>query len=107
MIVPPEGEPDILSSLRIAKNEKSDKICGGLTIEPRASTDGPGEIVFTLPITNHTDNLWRGTVSLQLGDTRIPVDVGEVGPGQTRSDSVSFSLEEGSHEVNGSLLIGP
>ena len=107
MIVPPEGQPEILSSLRISKNEQSDKICGGLTIEPRATTDGPGEIVFTLPITNHTDNLWRGTVSLELGEVRIPVDVGEVGPGQTQTDSVSFSLDEGTHEVNGSLLIGP
>lgn len=107
MVVPPEGEPEILSSLLIARGEEGDKICGGLTIEPRAQTEGPGTIAFTLPITNHTDHLWRGTVSLRLGDTHIPVDVGEVAPGETASDTVEFTLDEGTHEVDGSLLIGP
>ena len=107
MVVPPNGEPEILSSIRITKDPRSDEICGGLTIEPRAGSAPDGRIAFTLPVKNNTDFSWRGTMAVELGGTRIPIDVGEVGPGQTRSDTVHFSLDEGEHEVNGSLLIGP
>ncbi len=107
MVVGPDGQAEILSSLRISKDPQSDQICGGLTIEPRARTGEDGRVAFTLPVKNNTDYAWRGTLSVQLGDTRIPVDVGEVGPGSTRSDTVHFDLGEGQHEVDGSLLIGP
>ena len=107
MVVPPNGEPEILSSIRITKDPRSNEICGGLTIEPRARSAPDGRIAFTLPVKNNTDFLWRGTMSVELGGTLIPIDVGEVGPGQTRSDTVRFELEEGEHEVDGSLSIGP
>ncbi len=107
MIVPPDGEPEILSSLRITKGAEEDKICGGLTIQPRATSEGEGVVSFMLPITNTTDFLWRGTVGLVLEGTHIPVDIGEIPPGQTRSDTIQLELEEGQHELTGSLLIGP
>ena len=107
MIVPPDGEPEILSSLRITRADQGGEICGGLTIDPRARGDGPGEISFFLPVTNNTDQLWRGTIGLRLGRTQIPVDIGEVGPGQTVTDTVILTLDEGTHEISGSLLIGP
>ena len=107
MVVGPDGRAEILSSLRITKDPQSDQICGGLTIEPRARTDDDGRVAFTLPVKNNTDYYWRGTLAVQLGDTRIPLDVGEVGPGSTASDTVRFRLGEGQHEVDGSLMIGP
>lgn len=107
MVVGPDGRAELLSSLRISKDPQSDQICGGLTIEPRARTEDDGRVAFTLPVKNNTDFYWRGTLAVQLGDTRIPVDVGEVGPGSTRSDTVHFKLDEGQHEIDGSLLIGP
>jgi hypothetical protein len=107
MIVPPEGDPEILSSLRISRDDQSGQICGGLSIEPRAQGDGPGSINFILPVQNHTDQIWRGTIGLKLGDTDVPVDIGEVGPGETVSDTVHLTLGEGRHEISGSLLIGP
>jgi hypothetical protein len=107
MVVPKHGNPELLSSLRITRADQQGEICGGLTIEPRAKGNGPGNISFILPVHNQTDHLWRGTIELQLGDTQVPVDIGEVGPGQTASDTVSLNLGEGSHEIEGSLLIGP
>ena len=107
MVVPENGQPEILSSIRITKDPRANEICGGLTIEPRARSASGGKIAFTLPVKNNTDFSWRGTMGIELGGTNIPIDVGEVGPGQTRSDTVHFELDEGEHEVDGSLLIGP
>jgi len=107
MVISPDGQPQILSSLRITREPSSSELCGGLTIEPKARASDDGKIAFTLPISNNTDFAWHGTVGLKLGGTQVPVDIGEVGPGQTASDTVELTLEEGTHEVGGSLLIGP
>lgn len=107
MVVPKDGNPELLSSLRITRAEQKGEICGGLSIDPRAKGDGPGVVQFILPVSNQTDLTWRGTISLQLGKTRIPVEIGEVGPGETVSDTVRLNLDEGTHEIEGSLLIGP
>lgn len=107
MVIGPDGQPEILSSVRITRDPRANEICGGLVIEPRARAAEDGRIAFTLPVKNNTDFSWRGTMAVELGGTRIPVDVGDVGPGQTRTDTVLFDLGEGEHEVDGSLLIGP
>ena len=107
MIVPEKGNPELLSSLRITRADQKGEICGGLSIDPRARGNGPGAIDFILPVSNQTDLTWRGTIGLQLGKTRIPVDIGEVGPGETVSDTVELTLDAGKHEIEGSLLIGP
>jgi hypothetical protein len=111
MVVTESGKPQILSSARLTRETASTKaaagICGGLMIEPRAKSRGTGQIAFTLPVTNLTDHIWRGTIAVQLGSIQIPVDIGEVEPGQTASDTILLTLEEGEHEVNGSLFVGP
>jgi hypothetical protein len=111
MIVTASGEPQILSSTRLTREPQAPPtgrgICGGLLIEPRARSEEGGRIAFTLPVRNLTDHIWRGTIAVRLGNIQIPVDVGEVGPGQTASDTILLNLEEGEHEVNGSLFVGP
>lgn len=106
LIVNPTGQPEVLSSLRISR-ESTGKLCGGLTLETQARTSGTNEVTLILPITNGTEFPWRGTVTLVIGDTSIPVDIGEIPPGETRTDEVDLDLEPGTLEVNGSLLIGP
>jgi hypothetical protein len=106
VIVNPVGEPEVLSSMRISKGSTG-RLCGGLTLEPQARTAGQGKLVLILPIENHTENLWRGSVTLRLGRTEIPVDIGQVPAGETVTDEVELDLEPGTLEVNGSLLIGP
>jgi hypothetical protein len=62
---------------------------------------------MVLPITNHSEYLWQGTVTLKLGDTTVPADIGEIKPGETAEDRITVELDPGTLEVNGSLLIGP
>ena len=106
LIVNPTGQPEVLSSLRLERNSTGE-LCGGLTLETQARTSGNSQVTLILPITNNTEFPWRGTVTLKVGGTAIPVDIGEIPPGETRSDEVPIDLEPGTTEVNGALLIGP
>ena len=106
-VVVNDGRPEVLSSIRIGR-EDTGRLCGGLALETKARAGEEGAIKLVLPITNHTEHPWRGTVSVVIGDTTIPVDIGEVPAGETRQDSIDLELEEGSTtELNGTLLIGP
>ena len=60
-----------------------------------------------VPITNRSDLEWHGTVKLELEATSLPVRIGSIPPGDTRSDEVTLRLPPGTHELDGSLLIGP
>jgi hypothetical protein len=112
VVVPPEGPPEVLSSTRITRAEPGESagpedICGGLSLDIGARSSGGDEVVLILPITNNTEELWRGSVTLDLGTTSVPVDIGEIPAGETATDRVSFEPEEGQVEIAGSLLIGP
>ncbi len=105
-VVVTDGRPEVLSSVRIGRDDTG-RLCGGLTLETQARPGTGGNIMLVLPITNHTENPWRGTVSVRIGKTTIPVDIGEVPAGETRQDSIDLELEKGTTELSGSLLIGP
>lgn len=106
-LITPEGlEPQLLSSTRIEKDQE-EFLCGGLSLNMGARAEGPGRVSMILPITNHSEFLWQGSVTLVVGGTSIPADIGEIPAGETRSDTVELNLDPGTLEVNGSLLIGP
>ena len=105
-VVITDGRPEVLSSIRIGRRDTG-RLCGGLSLETQARAGDDDEITLVLPITNHTDDPWRGTVSVVIGSTTIPVDIGEIPAGETRQDSISVNLDQGTTEVSGSLLIGP
>lgn len=108
VVIPSKGgEPALLSSLRITQDEDESSLCGGLMVNPRVTTRGSGTIVMVLPVVNKSVYPWRGTITLRLGDTSIPVGIGEVAAGETRSEKVPFDLKEGTFELNGALSIGP
>lgn len=107
VVIPPKGEPELLSSLQITRDESETSLCGGLIVNPRVTTAGRGTIVMVLPIVNESVHPWRGTITLRLGKTSIPIGIGEVAAGDTRSEKVPFDLKEGKFELNGSLSIGP
>ena len=106
MVVPKQGPAQVVSSTRIQRAEK-DTLCGGLSLNIGGRPQGPGKVAMHLPITNDSPHLWRGTVKLLLDETPIPVDIGEIDAGETESDTVVVRLDPGSHQVDGSLLIGP
>jgi hypothetical protein len=85
-----------------------DELCGGLVldIEVGSPEKGVAEMVFT--ITNHTDFGWHGSVRVDLGSTPIPIDIGEVAPRGTATDTIEIDLDaDSTYEIEGSLLIGP
>lgn len=106
-LITPEGEePQLLSSSRITADTE-EFLCGGLSLNMGARAQGPGKVDMILPITNHSEYLWQGTVTLVVGDTSIPADIGKIPAGETRTDTLELTLDPGELEVNGSLLIGP
>lgn len=106
LVVPDEGAPVIVSS-NVIERDEPDGVCGGLVLDMGVGPAERGRVLLRLPITNNTDFSWRGSVSLRLGDTIIPVDIGEIEAGATRSDTVKIKVDPGELEVDGSLLIGP
>jgi hypothetical protein len=106
MVISDVGDPLITTSNRIERGQEAG-VCGGLSLDMAASIDPDGRVAMTLPITNHSDHPWRGTVSLSIGDTTVPVDIGSIDAGQTEADTIRLRLDSGTHELRGSLLIGP
>lgn len=106
LIVPEDGAPVIVSS-NVIERDAPEGVCGGLVLDMGVGPSDPGRVQLRLPITNNTDYDWQGSVSLQLGDTTVPVDIGEIRAGETKSDTISVRVDPGELEVNGSLLIGP
>ena len=111
-LITPEGmEPQLLSSTMLEKGD-DEFLCasrdgGGLTLNMAARSEGPGKVSMILPITNHSDYEWQGTVTLVVGGTSFPVRIGKIPGGETRTDTIPLELDDGELEVNGSLLIGP
>ncbi len=111
-LITPEGEePQLLSSTRISLEDEeflcSDDQGNGLSLNMGARALGPGRVQMILPITNHSEHLWQGSVTLVVGKTSIPASIGEIPAGETRTDTLELDLDPGEREVNGSLLIGP
>lgn len=107
--VDPSGRVQISSSTKIGPGS-AQGLCGGLFLDMRAGGEGGGKVRIIVAIANRTEFPWRGTVALSLrgaNAANLPVGIGEIGPGETGEDSVEFSLQPGTHELDGSLLIGP
>lgn len=106
-LITPKGEPpQLLSSSRITI-EDEEFLCGGLSLNMGARALGPGRVEMILPITNHSEYLWQGSVTLVVGDTSIPARIGQIPAGETRTDTLELTLDPGTREVTGALLIGP
>lgn len=103
-----EGEPDLGSAFVLEPGDLEDEgFCVGLTLELAARALDAERVNVLLPITNNTDHPWRGTVNLAIENIIVPVDIRQIPPGETRSDSVTLRLDPGAHELTGKLLIGP
>ncbi len=106
LALPQEGRPLLTSSARIARGHE-ESICGGLSLDLAARDAGRGKVAVVVPITNRSHFKWQGSVKLELGSSSLPVRIGSIPPGRTRSDKLTLRLPPGAHELNGSLLIGP
>jgi hypothetical protein len=82
-------------------------LCGGLSLNMAARIVDGGQVAMVLPISNDSKFPWHGTVTLVIGEISVPVGIGRIASGETETDVVELRLEEGTHQVEGSLLIGP
>jgi hypothetical protein len=110
--VPQSGPPTISSSTVIERSPSgeviSNEVCGGLTLDLEMGSRRANHADVTLLITNNSRFGWRGSVQLHLGDTPIPIDIGEIDAGSTASDEFELKLDTGrTYEIEGNLLIGP
>jgi hypothetical protein len=110
--VPEDGPPAIQSSSTIERypdgSVPDTSVCGGLTLDVLIGADEEDRADVTLAITNGSEYGWRGSVKLELDDIDIPIDIGEVGAGETATDEFELRLDAGSsYEIHGDLLIGP
>jgi hypothetical protein len=110
--VPEDGPPSIQSSITIERDPDGSipdtSVCGGLTLDVLIGSETEDRANVTLSITNGSEYGWRGSVQLQLDEIDIPIDIGEIGSGETASDEFELRLDEGStYEIQGDLLIGP
>jgi hypothetical protein len=110
--VPEDGEPTISSSTVIERDPSGEvatnEVCGGLILDLEMGSRAADRTDVTLRITNNSDFGWRGSVQLKLGDTSIPIDIGQIDAGSTATDDFELHLDAGRrYEIEGSLLIGP
>ena len=103
----PEGPPTISSAETIVRSQAEHRLCGGLSLDMAVTQIRTGTVRIILPIKNGTRYTWRGSVRLTVGRTSVPVGIGEVRPGATRTGHVDLHVESGTHSIGGSLLIGP
>jgi hypothetical protein len=107
LIVPKSGPPVIISSRSIVRDAPVG-VCGGLVLDMGVGPSSrAGRVQLRLPITNNTKFDWQGSVSLKIGSTFVPVEIGEIKSGRTEQDTIQLKVDPGEVEVNGSLLIGP
>lgn len=97
--------PILTGSAVVVAGQES--LCGGLDADLSVTARGPNQIAVTIPITNHGDRDWRGTVTLRVGTTSIPIQIGLIPAGATRSETVVLRLPDGTTGFSGQLLIGP
>ncbi len=100
-----DGTP-ILTGSRLVE-AGADPVCMNLRTDLSMREAGPNRLEVTVPIENRGGDPWQGTVSLEVGGVLIPVQIGLVPPGQTRSETIVLRLPEGVTELDGELLIGP
>lgn len=105
LITSETGPPLVGGATRLERGQELE-LCGGLLLDLRARGVG-SDVAMVVEITNNTGFGWRGTINLLIGKLSIPVGIGEVPAGGTRADKVRLRLDPGTHELNGSLLIGP
>lgn len=105
LIVLENEEPQLLTSSRIGDTE-DELLCDGLSLNMGAESGAAGEVDIVVPVTNESEHPWRGSVEVVVGDRTISSDITEIEPGETETDTIRLTLDPGTLELEGSLVIG-
>lgn len=101
-----QQRPILTTSTKLARGEERG-VCGGLLLDLRARSRSSERVDMLIYITNTSSSFWHGSVRLTTGNISIPISIGAVAPKATGRDVVGLQLKPGSHEIDGSLLVGP
>lgn len=99
------GQPVLTGSTVVEPDDGP--LCGVLDAGLSVSSPGPNRLDITVPIDNLSDQDWRGTIELAVGETKVPVPIGLVPAQGSRTEVVQLHLPDGTTQVDGLLLIGP
>lgn len=101
-----DGLPIVTGSTTLEPGDPT-VFCGGLGVEISVGPSTEADVRVFVDLDNTSDVDWFGTVDLSVGSTRVPVDLGKVSSGSSRTESIDVQLPEGTTAFSGSLLIGP
>jgi hypothetical protein len=100
-IVQRVGKTSLLSS---AVSGAEGPVCGALRADLRASSNPPR---LRVGLENESRQPWQGSVALLIAGREVTFPVGRIEAGETLMLNINLTLEEGIHEVDGTVLVGP
>lgn len=87
------------------------ELCGGVTADISAELVDDAVVRLTVTITNGSQLPWQGSIGLTAAagdvDADLTTSLGEVPPGESRSDTLRLRVQEEQTEIEGRLLLGP
>ncbi|MDZ7673639.1 MAG: hypothetical protein U5K30_01005 [Acidimicrobiales bacterium] len=98
----------LLSADSITADEGDTSLCGGIEIDLQLTSSDEDRAEILIEIANTTDVDWQGSVELAFSGTDVPVAIGEIGAGETATDTVTLEIDaDRTYEISGTLLLGP
>ena len=102
------GDDNVLLSADTITADDEDGLCGGLAVDLQLASTRDDSADIVIEIVNDTEVDWQGSIELELSGITVPVAIGDIGAGETATDTVTLSIEPArTYEISGTLLIGP
>ena len=114
--VGPDGTVAVGSATGVRRNDgpkprttvfASPSVCGGLLPSVAVHTDTARAIRLEMGISNRTVHRWHVTMRVQVGDSQVPIDLGALKSGESRSPSLRIDLGPGTTELRVVFFAGP
>ena len=86
---------------------ESRSVCGGLVPSLEVATTGPRLLRLDLGVANRTVHHWHATVRVRIGDAVVPIELGSLSPGTTRTPSLRIDLDPGVTKLKVEFAAGP
>ena len=92
----------------VTRDEVGLGLCGGLLVDLQLTSSRADRAVVLIAITNTSDHRWQGSVELDFEGAPVPVSIGDIRQGGTKTDTVEVRIPGGkAYEITATLLIGP
>jgi hypothetical protein len=103
-----QGYATLLATSPAFDRDDVRELCGGLVLDMEAGSPRRGRAELRFTITNNTSYGWHGSLRVEVGATPVPIDIGEIAPGDSARDTIDLRLDpDASYEIEGTLLVGP